>query len=239
MISMTAPDAAPSVPEAIVLPEWKSLKSSVISDGTLRLEPLAADPDRFRQLVHDVWTDPDVNKNSGIFPDEHAIDTWLDGLADAKDKVYWAVRSVSEGTLVGITGMADIVWRTETASFEVTRQLLPAARGKGFGKRLDTMLLGIAKNAGFKTAFADVLATNAASAKSRDPHFGPPTLIHDEDEQEILSFRADLATFTLPRDMFLAYGRMEMKKPAPKEAPSKPATNLPVKPATGPSLPAS
>lgn len=204
-------------PEQPHQPEWIKLKTASISDGTLKLEPMAADPDRFRKLAHDIWTDPEVKKEfPGIDLDQSGIDRWLDALPDSTDQLCWAVTDVATGKTVGITGMQEIRWAKDEKTYDVSRQLLPEGRGKGFGKRLDLMLLKIGRDTGFTKAYADVYTDNPASVKSRAPQYGTPKLIHDEDGREEYFFEADLKKMTLPDGYFLAYAQVPGKTAAKK-----------------------
>lgn len=193
--------------------EWQILKTAFISDGSLKLEPLAADPDKYRKLVHEVWTDPAVVKQlpEGAFPTEASIDTWLNGLPDSEDRVYWAVTDVPSGKTVGITGLYDIEWHKVRRTCEFSTQLLPEGRGHGIGKRLGTMALVIAKNAGFTNIFADIYSNNVASTKTV-PAFLKPVQTHDESGKDVLFYEADLRTYALPKDIFLAYVMAPVKR---------------------------
>lgn len=202
-------------------PAWLDMKTTTVSNGTLRLEPLGSDPDRFRQLAHDVWTDPEVIRFNGAtdFLTPYAVDQWIDHLAVSSGEIYWAVVRVEDSKPVGITGWQNIEWtRFGEKSCEVSRQLLPEGRGHGFGKQLDLMHLAMAKKSGFTRLYANVHEGNMPSLKSRAPQFGEPVIDHNDfDGKDHYIFTADLKQVQLPPDLYLVYAQTPAHKPRKKK----------------------
>lgn len=198
-----------SLKEFPVEPEYLNMRTTTVTNGVLRLEPMGADPDRYREMAHRVWTDPVVAEFNSVtdFLTPYQIDTWLNNLLSLKNEIFWAVVRADTGAQIGLTGWEAIEWhRFGEKQCELSRELLPEGRGQGFGKMLDFMHLGMAKKAGFRHLVADVHEGNIASMKSRSAQFGQPVPeYNDYDEKTHFVYTADLRNIQLPPDQFLVY----------------------------------